>query len=581
MIYKSSICIFILFFGVMLCSKASAQNFSFVKTFNSSKADQPGEMMLSESGNLFVAGSFEDDSLVIGNLVLHSPVQNHINNFIAKLDTAGNCYWARVVFSDTVYSNPLSIALDNSENVYVGSFFSEQTDIDPGPGVQNLTPAAGYRSILLAKYNTNGAFNWGFQITDSMEFPSSIYMAVDENQDVILTGGFSSLTDFDPSPTNTFYLQASTEVIREAFVAKYSSAGQLIHAFRLAEQNYGLAEINDITTDSHNNILLTGYIVGSVDMDPDPVATHLLTTNGSWDYFLTKYNPQGDLLWTFNVGSWTNEAGNFILTDESDSIFVGGFMRSPATDFDHSPTNAVMLTTHGESDVFFAKYSPDGDLAFIENIGGPNLEFLSGMSKDPFNNFYWVISYWSNNWDCDFSNGVQTIPSTGAGDDLIMRTNSNGAVDFSFTIGTVYTDNYTRGIVPIDNGFFLYGWYNGIPVDFDPSANVANPLFYGSSDITLAKYFYEWKEHVGLNESPNSPSDVRIYPNPVSGDALAIRNIPADSKISLCDLYGNTLISQEASNETVMTNLHQLAAGVYIVLIESRNGVVSVKVVVE
>ncbi len=581
MISKLPFCLSTLLFASIFFTKVHAQSLSFLHTFESSpNLDIPGEIVVSGSGDLFITGTFEHDSLVIGNLVLHSPVQNRVNTFVAKLDTAGQCYWAQVVFHDTVYSNAPALALDSNDNVYITGFFSEQTDIDPGPNVQNVIPAAGYRSILLVKYDANGVFNWGFQVTDSTEFPTSTYVAIDENQDVVLSGTFSSLTDFDPSPVNNFFLQASVEVTREAFVAKYTPGGQFIRAFRLEEQNYGMAEIHDITTDSHNNILLTGYIVGSVDMDPDPVATHILTTNGSWDYFLTKYDPQGNLLWTFSVGSWTNEVGNFVYTDETDSIFVGGFMRSPSTDFDHSPTNAVMLTTHGESDVFFAKYSPDGDLALIKNIGGPGIELLTGMSRDPFDNFYWAISYWSNNWDCDFSNGVNTIAAIGGGDDLIMRTNSNGSVDFSFTIGTPFTDNYTRGIVPIDNGLFLYGWYNGGNADFDPSASVAYPAFYGMSDITLAKYFYKWDYHLDLNESPNS-SDVLVYPNPVTTDILTIRNIPEGSTLSLCDLYGNTLISQESAGEAVLPDMNKLAAGVYLLTIESENGVFSVRLVVE
>jgi len=567
--------------ATVLVTKVHAQSLSFVHTFNSPQLDEPGEMRLSSQGNLFVTGRFSHDSIVIGNVVVHSPIQNRINTFVAKLDTAGNCYWAQVVSSDSNYNNPPSIALDTNENVYLASFFSEETDVDPGSNIQNLTPAAGYRSMLLVKYNTNGVFDWGFQITDSMSFPNTLYIDVDKNQDVVLAGTFSSLTDFDPSPMSDFYLQASIEVMREAFVAKYTSSGQFIQAFRLVEQNYGLAEILDMTTDSQNNILLTGYIVGSVDMDPNAVTTNLLISNGSWDYFLTKYNSQGDLLWTFNVGSFANEAGNFVYTDDTDSIFVGGIMRSNSTDFDHSLTSTALLTTHGEADVFYGKYSPEGDLAFIENIGGAENEYLSGMGKDPFNYLYWAISYWSNNWDCDFSSGLNNVSSIGSGDDLIMRTNSNGNLDFAFNIGTIYTDNFTRGIASIDNGFFLYGWYNGSMADFDPSSGVAFPSFYGGADITLAKYYFEWENHVSLNELLNNLENVIVYPNPVGGDVLTIRNVPEGSGLYLCDLYGNTLISQEIIGEAELTGMSALTSGLYLLRIECINGAYSVRVIVE
>ncbi len=125
-----------------------------------------------------------------------------------------------------------------------------------------------------------------------------------------------------------------------------------------------------------------------------------------------------------------------------------------------------------------------------------------------------------------------------------MRTDSVGKVDFSFTIGTPYTDSYTKRINYFNNSIFLLGWYNGVSVDFDPSTNYSSPSFYGGSDITLAKYSF--------NSITTNKTDIdfgyvfKIFPNPTKNSITIAQNDKVFTAYEIYDLNGK-LISENKS----------------------------------
>lgn len=71
------------------------------------------------------------------------------------------------------------------------------------------------------------------------------------------------------------------------------------------------------------------------------------------------------------------------------------------------------------------------------------------------------------------------------------------------------------------------------------------------------------------NLTPQRPSNVVIYPNPVT-DFLTI-NTPNLTKISIYDLHGQKLIDYTTSKQTEKLNLSSLKAGIYMLTIETDN----------
>ena len=99
-----------------------------------------------------------------------------------------------------------------------------------------------------------------------------------------------------------------------------------------------------VTTDSSDNIYLTGYTHGGLDGN---------TSSGKGDIFLLKYNSSGTKQWTKLLGTSSDDRGNGVTTDSSDNIYVTG---STDGDLDGN-TNSGNYVTY---DIFLVKYSSDG-----------------------------------------------------------------------------------------------------------------------------------------------------------------------------------------------------------------------------
>ena len=552
-----------LFFSQPICYSQSLQ---FVNTFNGKRYEFPGDMVISKKGNIFVSGFYNSDTLSIGNCTLYNLSNKKNNTFLAKMDTLGNCFWIKTIAVDSLNNSPANLAVDSLDNIYITNQFHGQIDVDPSANSYYLNTLPSCTNIFVAKYDNNGSFKWAFPILDSFTYTRDAYIEIDKEQNLLLSGSYYKTTDFDPS-ANTYTLCPIKKTSPAGFLAKYDTNGTLIWVNSLAGKNGGGAEILDIEVDNCNNILITGNCGDTIDFNPGIGVYNLNSPFGS-DYFLAKYSPNNNLLWAFVISGNYNEWGTNIRIGSNNNIYVAGTFRTANIDFDPSPTNTTILSTHGQSDIFLAKYDSLGNMIFTKSIGGLDNEYIYDLDIDLHENLYWVINYWSNGWDCDFSTNSQVISQQGGGDDLILQTDSAGSLNNFFRIGTIYTDSYCRRINQINNSFFVLGWYNGLPVDFDPTTNYSCPLYYGQSDITLAKY--------GLNtvvvtnqHDFTELKNIEIYPNPAN-HFINIKGIDEHYTIRIYDILGKILIEKAVDTNTII-DLEKLSQGLYSLVILKDN----------
>jgi len=96
-----------------------------------------------------------------------------------------------------------------------------------------------------------------------------------------------------------------------------------------------------VTTDSSDNIYVTGYTEGGLDGN---------TNSGESDIFLIKYNSSGTKQWTKQLGTSTYEEGRGVTTDSSGNIYVTGYTKGGLDG----------NTNSGGKDIFLVKYNSDG-----------------------------------------------------------------------------------------------------------------------------------------------------------------------------------------------------------------------------
>jgi hypothetical protein len=345
------------------------------------------------SGDVFVTGFFQDTAdfdpsiATISNLTAIGTS----DIFIAKYDFSGSYLWAfNLGSTSTSPSRCQSISADEQGNVFASGFIESAIDFDPGPGVQTLTPK-GYQDVFVAKYDIDGNYLWAFNIGAATHGAQSIGISADTSGNAFVTGFFRGTQDFDPG-AGTGNITSHTGY-GDIFLAKYDGNGNYKWAFGIgsygANYNFGFSVSND-----GSNPFITGVFGGVADFDPGP-GIHNITSQGSSNSFLAKYDSTGKYQWAFNIGSSTSVTGYYsyigysVSADKKGDVWFTGWIQNSGNDFDPGPAVYDLNVPSGEQDIFIAKYNTATAVG-IKEIKMP--EYTISLYPNPSSNMIYVKS---------------------------------------------------------------------------------------------------------------------------------------------------------------------------------------------
>lgn len=185
--------------------------------------------------------------------------------FIAKINSDGNTVWVKQ-FGETGASNPTSLAIDASGNIYTAGFF--ETSINFGS-----TQLTGGADMFLVKCNNAGDVQWAKQAhTEAAAYD----VVVDASNDIYITGYFRFTGTFGP-----FTLHAKgTDIM----IVKYNSSGDATSAYAIGSASAESGK--SVAVDNTGHIVITGYFF-------DTFTFRGITTSstGGNDIFLIRYVP--------------------------------------------------------------------------------------------------------------------------------------------------------------------------------------------------------------------------------------------------------------------------------------------------
>jgi len=114
----------------------------------------------------------------------------------------------------------------------------------------------------------------------------------------------------------------------------------------------GNDEALSVTSDKNGNIIVAGYFSGSITF-----GTTTLSSSGAYDFFITKYNSIGNVLWAKKGGGSLNDQINSLTTDPWGNIIVTGAFQSSTMTID-----TLILSNSGSWDTFVARFDPQGNV---------------------------------------------------------------------------------------------------------------------------------------------------------------------------------------------------------------------------
>ncbi len=302
----------------------------------------------------------------------------------------------------------------------------------------------------------------------------------DPTGNVINGGQFNGTVDFDPG-VGTYNL--SSIGLADMYITKLDVNGNLLWAKQMGGVA-GLSGANSITKDASGNIYATGTFTGTVDFDPGPSVSNLLS-NGVHDCFIAKYDSNGNFIWANSVGGTISDLSYSIKVDNTYNVLITGFFQGTV---DLNPGPGInTFTTVGFKDVFVLKLDMNGNYIWAATAGSLFDDSAYSLQTDASGNIY-TTGYIGYNADFDPGAGITTLSATAGPSAFIWKLNSAGSLVFARALEGNGGSIYGQSIVIDNNGNILTtGFMNG-PADFDPDINFVQSLpSLGSNDIFVSK----------------------------------------------------------------------------------------------
>jgi hypothetical protein len=517
--------------------------------------------------------------------------------FVSHSIHAQNYLWAKRAGGSDLDEGK-GIATDASGNVITTGYFASPLIAFGNTNLVNSS--TGIYDAYLVKYDSNGNLLWAKKIGDTGS-DTGRSVCVDTLGNIIIAGAFSSAT---LTIGNTVLTNNGWD---DAFIAKFNPNGNLIWAKSFGGINVDYS--NSVSTDSNGNIIFCGsYSSPTCSFDGT-----VLNNQGSFDIFLTKLNPSGTILWTKNIGGSFFEVDATVKYLSNGAVVLSGSFASQSLVLENTTLNSV-----GETDIFLAKFSSNGNVIWAKSFGGSDHDFNSQISIDNNDNIYqtgdftsltmnigtnsinnsgeydayickfdtngnelWSKSYGGPGFDYGntitidnneniftafsyFSSSLSadnlSFTNNGIGDILLMKLNTDGTIIWAQSIGGTDTETSTNIVTDPQGNLILSGYFSSQPFPVG-SINLNNA---GSNDIFIIKI-----DASSLTEiEDNASVEFQLYPNP-SSEAINIHinanSIGKDYKI--LDAVGKVILSGKLHSENTSIDLADLQSGAYTIVL--------------
>jgi len=239
--------------------------------------------------------------------------------------------------------------------------------------------------------------------------------------------------------------------IVDAFAVKLSPSGAKLWTRQLGADGaftYGYG----IGADTAGNVYLAGHTNGTLPGN---------TSTGTYDLFLRKFDPDGNVLWTLQHGATLAVQVAGLAVDADGNSLVVGWTQGSLD----GQSNV------GGEDVFVVKYDTTGTRLWTRMFGSPATDYATSVALDLTGNIL-VAGYTRGNIDGNGNAGIDdlyVVKLTPDGSTLWARQLGSSAMDQAWSVagdvaGNVYVAGWTRGSL---DGQTSHGGQDIVVVKYD------------------------------------------------------------------------------------------------------------------
>ena len=215
--------------------------------------------------------------------------------------------------------------------------------------------------------------------------------------------------------------------------------------------------------DEQGNTYSTGYFTLNSDFDITE-ETHVISADSTFQSFVMKTAPNGNLVWAKSMGGEGGDNGTKITTDAHGNVYITGVFEGEG-DFDPGDGEFI-LTSAGNLDIYIVKLTADGDFVWAKNFSGVEYEESNGIGVDTAGNIY-VSGYFYDPVDFDPGAAEYEMSTAGSGDGFIVKLKNDGSFMWAKSFGGPGFDLATAMRVTADGDLYITGNFTET-ADLDP-----------------------------------------------------------------------------------------------------------------
>lgn len=408
---------------------------------------------------------------------------------LGSLATAQELQWAKSA-GGTGYEEIIGITIDDAGNSYVCGYYEANTTFGPTEANETILTSPGGTSIFFAKYDGNGLLVWAKSAGGS-SFDTAEDIALDGAGNIYITGFFSDSATFGPSETNETTL--TSVGFDDIFVAKYDGNGELVWVAQsggLNNRQFVRDSGKAIAVDDAGNSYITGAFNFTATFGDGEANETDLTSAGSEDVFVAKYDTNGLLQWAKRAGGsggrFFSDRGNDIAIDNAGHAYVTGYFNGAAT-FGSGETNVTILNSSGGEDIFLAKYDGNGLLQWAKSAGSSAGDMGNSIDIDDNGNSY-ITGHFSNM--ATFGSGetnATTLNSAGSFESFFAKYDGNGLLQWAKQAGGTGFEESTALALDGNGNSYVTGSFRDVATFGSGETNETMLTATGFSDIYLLK----------------------------------------------------------------------------------------------
>ncbi|PCC73826.1 Beta-propeller repeat-containing protein [Nannocystis exedens] len=343
--------------------------------YGDSSAEFAHDVTFDSSSSLVTVGSTSSTNGIAGAAsgnVAHDASFNGVwDGFVTKFDLAGNRLWG-TYYGGSEYDDLTSTATGANDRV-VAVGLTESSNVNNQVATVGDTTLGGTQDALIVVFNANGSRAWARYLGGSgIDGATGVCVGTDG---AIYVVGVSSSTDL---PTTAASHQANIAGIRDAFIAKLSSAGALQWVTYYGGPNHETVA-SDCAVDASHNVYVVGWTSASSGIAENGWDE---TFTGVYDAFLAKFDTFGARVEATYYGGFHSDSAHAVDLDPDGNIYVAGMTQSPDTDLDLMDTIGTSL--QGAEDGFVVKFDADMDRVWGRYYGGAGEDRLHDLDYQDF-----------------------------------------------------------------------------------------------------------------------------------------------------------------------------------------------------